>query len=88
MYTFITIWYIMKKIALLFLIFISGCSSKILLNTDPSIVQSHPKPLVIYEIGDWNSEYVVLNLVDARGEHFNIRVRRHENLTIGAEYNQ
>ncbi|MDP9046489.1 MAG: hypothetical protein M3N14_00005 [Bacteroidota bacterium] len=78
----------MKKILLLSLIFCFGCSVRKPLGTSPDIVQEHPRPITVYEIGEWNAEYVILNLVDSKKEHFNIRVRHTDNIKIGAIYQQ
>jgi hypothetical protein len=76
----------MKKIVLVFSLFLVGCSTEKSLVTDPSIIEAHPKPLRVYEIGYWGSSYMILNLVDAKSEHFIIRVHRDDNLVIGAAY--
>lgn len=76
----------MKRLMIFFSFLLAGCSTQKSLVTDPGIVQAHPKPLTIYEIGYWNAGYMIINLVDASREHFIIRVRRDDNLVIGAVY--
>lgn len=76
----------MKRIIVVFSLFFFGCSTEKSLVTDPGIAQAHPKPLKVYEIGYWGSSYMILNLIDAKNEHFIIKVRRNDNLAIGATY--
>ncbi|GAC1307076.1 MAG: hypothetical protein NVSMB24_18340 [Mucilaginibacter sp.] len=78
----------MKRILLLFSLFLFGCSTEKSLVTDPGIIEAHPKPLKVYEIGYWGSSYMILNLVDAKSEHFIVRVHRNDNLGVGAVYQQ
>jgi hypothetical protein len=75
-----------KKIVILFSFFLFGCSTEKSLVTDPGIAQAHPKPLKIYEIGYWGPSYMILNLVDAKSEHFIVRVHRNDDLIVGAIY--
>jgi hypothetical protein len=76
----------MKRILLLFSFFLFGCSTEKSLITESSVINAHPKPFRVYEIGYWGSSYMILNLVDAKSEHFIVRVHRNDNLTIGAIY--
>lgn len=78
----------MKRIVVLFSFFFFGCSTEKSLVTDPGVAQAHPKPLRVYEIGYWGSSYMILNLVDAKSEHFIVRVHRNDNLAVGAVYQQ
>ncbi|GAC1310698.1 MAG: hypothetical protein NVSMB24_28480 [Mucilaginibacter sp.] len=78
----------MKKIRLLSFFFMTACSPQKFLSTAAVIGQTHPGPLIIYEIGEWNAGYVILNLVDAKNEHFNIRASRTPGLIAGAIYQQ
>jgi hypothetical protein len=76
----------MKTAILLALVFILGCSPQKSLTTNNDILQAYSRPFTIYDIGGWNSEYVILNLVDAKQVYFNVRVPRNNNLVIGAIY--
>jgi hypothetical protein len=76
----------MKRILVLFSLFLFGCSTEKSLVTDSGIIQAHSKPFTVYEIGYWGSSYMILNLVDAQSEHFIIRVHRNDNLVVGALY--
>ncbi|MDB5125133.1 MAG: hypothetical protein JWP94_3262 [Mucilaginibacter sp.] len=76
----------MKIILILFSFLLIGCSTEKSLVTDSSIIEAHPKPLRIYEIGYWGSSYMILNLVDAKSGHFIIRVHRDDDLVTGAIY--
>jgi hypothetical protein len=76
----------MRKTAALFLFFLSGCSVQRPPITDPAIARTHPGPLYIYEIGLWHKGYVVLNLVDAKGVHFNIVARDNAAFAPGTAY--
>ncbi|MDP9046915.1 MAG: hypothetical protein M3N14_02185 [Bacteroidota bacterium] len=76
----------MKRLVILFPFLLFGCATQRSLETDPDVAKAHPKPLIIYEIGYWNTDYQILNLIDARGGHFVIRVRRDDKLVIGAVY--
>jgi hypothetical protein len=78
----------MKGILILFSFFLVGCSTEKSLVTDSSILEAHPKPLRVYEIGYWGSSYMILNLVDAKSEHFTVRIHRNDNLAVGAIYQQ
>jgi hypothetical protein len=76
----------MKRILLLFPFFLFGCSTEKSLVTDTGIIETHPKPLRVYEIGYWGSSYMILNLIDAHSEHFIVRVTRNNDLVVGAIY--
>lgn len=65
----------MKTIALLLSFFLFGCAAPKAFLTDPAVLQRHPRPFLIYEIGLWRPGYVVLNLIDAKGVHFNLVAR-------------
>lgn len=76
----------MKKLCLIIVIGVFGCSSSKPLIIDPSVFKDHPKPYKIFGIGKWKPGYSVLTLVDAKSSYFTVITKNNEAFSKGAIY--
>lgn len=77
----------MKKLCLVFLIILSGCSSSKPVVTDITVFQHHPKPYKIFGVGNWKPGYSVYTLIDANSDYFVIIAKSNAVLHKGDIYN-
>ena len=76
----------MKRICVILLCFLYGCSAAKPIVTDSAVLRSHPKPIKIYGIGDWTPGYVVITLIDTKNQYFTIITQKNDRLHIGSIY--
>jgi len=77
----------MKKLPLFFIMFLLSCAApKATIVAPKTNFNSHPQPYHIFTIGKWNSDYVVLTLIDARNTYFSVRVANDPSFKKGAIY--
>lgn len=77
----------MKKLPLFFCLLLFACSSQKQVASDTISFSKYSMPYHIYSIGKWNSEYMILTLVDAHNAYFTIRTSYNAALKRGAIYN-
>jgi hypothetical protein len=77
----------MKKLPLFFCLLLFACSSQKQVATDTKSFSRYSMPFHIYAIGKWNSQYVILTLVDARNLYFTVKGSYNAALKKGDIYN-
>lgn len=63
-----------------------ACTKTSIRVTDPALIRARPQPVTIFGIGGYGKTYMVLILVDARGQYLTVIIPRSENLQKGQAY--
>jgi len=75
-----------KALALLCILLYSCSSTKNIKSEDVDVLEQHPKPLTIFGVGSYSHNYMILTLVDAKGEYFNVKVPTDTSFKKGLTY--
>ena len=73
----------MRKLPVIFCLLLLHCSAPRPLADNPVISRSHPQPVKIFQIGYWPPDRMVLILIDANHQYFNLIVKRDDRLQLG-----
>jgi uncharacterized lipoprotein YajG len=66
---------------------LAGCAvPKKVAVTDPAVIRALPQPVMIFGIGYWGRDHMVLTLVDGRHEYLTVMIRRDDRLKTGTIY--
>jgi hypothetical protein len=77
----------MKKLPLIFILFIFSCSApKPVIIAEKPDFTNHPQPYHIFTVGQWNSDYVILTLIDARDIYFTVQAANNPTYKKGVIY--
>jgi hypothetical protein len=79
----------MKTSAVFFLLVFSACSSVKQMpynNNNEQLLSNSAKPVKIFSIGFYNSNSVILTLVDAKNQYLTLQAPVNNNLKIGDVY--
>jgi hypothetical protein len=76
----------MKKIPLFFCCLLMACSASRQVVNNTTIYNKHPEPYYVYSVGRWNSDYVILTLIDSRNQFFDVKTGYTSTLKKGDVY--
>ena len=75
-----------KALALLCILLYSCSSTKNIQSENTDVLKQHPKPFTIFGIGSYGHEYMILTLIDAKGEYFTVKVPANTSFKKGLTY--
>jgi len=76
----------MKRILIFVALFGCACQTPKKVIDNQQLLNSHPKPLKIFGIGNWDSQHAILTLTDGNGSYFVIQAPLNDSLKIGNTY--
>jgi len=66
--------------------FLFSCSAHKTIIAEKPNFNNHLQPYHIFAVGKWNSDYVILTLIDTRDTYFTIQARNDPSFKKGAIY--
>jgi hypothetical protein len=75
-----------KALAILCILLYSCSSTKNIKSEDVDVLEQHPKPFTIFGVGSYSHNYMILTLIDAKGEYFTVKVPANTSLKKGLTY--
>ena len=76
----------MKKMLLPLVFLLTSCTAQKQFADNSIVFSKHPKPYRIFSVGNWQSNYVILTLIDADKKYFTVKVIDNGQLKPGTNY--
>ncbi len=77
----------MKKLPLVFCLFLFACSAEKQAVVDTSVFNKHQQPYHVFSVGKWNSDYMIYTLTDAHNSYFIVKGNYNASIKRGDIYN-